>query len=143
MSKQHVDLVLAHFCIVFQVEVFADIHLNMAVTNTIASVFVRPERIQSSITEPPSLLEVRDSTTFFKALNVPLEHVSAKYRFQLDETPILTDSPMLKSYPSINHAPMSRKGASIWKLLPLFVGDGIYVGAKLSVSEGRVRELYR
>ena len=58
--------------------------------------------------ETKSLLEVRNVKTFAPELNQPSQHVDARLRFVLDETPVLPDTPLVKSYTTLNAFPLSK-----------------------------------
>ena len=60
---------------------------------------------------------------FVRALQAPIYHIHAHYRFVLDETPLNPDALILKSYTTLSCAPLSCSRASIWTLLPVLRSD--------------------
>ena len=128
-AKHQPELVLAHFRNLFQAEALAQIQRHIARTGQSIPGFVRFAGIIQQDRHSPdevleSLLEARDGVLYVKALDAPLEHVSAKRRYALDETPVNPDSPMLKAYTTGNGVPLSCGRAAIWTLLPVLCGDG-------------------
>lgn len=137
-GKLQPEMVLVHLRNVFQAEALAQIQRRMA-AGIVVDGFVRYKNIvqaedSSDVGPPDSLLEVREvrdgdgvkKVVYVKALDEPLEHVDAKLRFALDETPITPDAPMLKTYTTTTGraVPLSRGRASIWTLMPVLCGDG-------------------
>lgn len=121
-SKHQFELVLSHFRNVYQVEALSQIQRHMARTGEGIPGFVRFHNIVQCHTDSgsESLLEVREGLVYVKALGKPLEHISAKFRFALDETPIVPYSTMLKAIAMNRKVPLSCGRASIWTLLPFY-----------------------
>lgn len=119
---------MSHSRNVYFAEALAQVQRKCASSNKMVSGFARFENIiqldvENETSTSDSLLEVRNGVLYVTAINEPLEHMSASCRFALDETPIVPDSPRLKTYTTGNRVPLSQGRASIWTLLPVLCGN--------------------
>ena len=125
-AKNQVELVLYHFRNVYDAELMAMIQRNMVLSDSLTTGYYHFENIiQTHHTmSSTSLFRESEQSLIVRDLKKPLEHIPAKYRFGLDETPIIPDSPLLSALTTTNSVPLSYSGASVWTLLPVLRGDG-------------------
>lgn len=67
-------------------------------------------------------------------LNAPLEHFDAGFRYALDETRMMLDSPMLMVYTTTHSIPLAHDRESMWTLMPVLGGDGRMIADTLLQS---------
>ena len=135
-AKHQIELVLCHLRNVYQAEALIQIQRHIARAGQQIPGFERFKGIimqsQSASSDcQDSLIEVRGKELYVTVLNEPLEHVSAELRYALDETLIVPDSPLLKTYTTLNRIPISRGRAAIWTLLPVFCANGSLISSML------------
>lgn len=71
-----------------------------------------------------TLLVVRGTIPYVRCLEAPTIHASEKSRFDLDETSLNPDYPLLMAYTLHNGVAVAQGRSSIWKLLPVLCANG-------------------